>query len=335
MPKKFESICAELNIVPIDAKKIKETDRAEFINCITQFTEFSAHHASTRKPGHVIHIGFVDSNEFNAWAATWGGEDFIAINWGVLDTLRNIFERMVETSAFSWLPETVSPSRLSKWLYECGKFFVFLHELAHIWNGHTSLLAEKGIPLMQEIRSLSGDKIGNIDLQTMEMDADGFAAANSFILGMHYGPRLSLMNEKWEDKFGSGGIYLVLVSFVTYSVFSLFDSAAAFEEEERTHPAPALRQYMISHSLIAKATDIGAFTDDNAISAVFEGAKIAEKAYAEVSGRESNVEAVVKLLTVDGLRHASKLLRNWHSLRPPLDELKRGGVLPPLQEISD
>ncbi len=330
----FEKLCAAAGVVPLNGEALDEADQAELLNCMEQFTSYAKLHASTRKPGHVIEIGFFDADEINAFATTWEGVDAIAISWGVVKTLRGLFGDILTPPGFAWID---SPKRkaASVWFYECAKHFIFLHELGHIWNGHTSFLLQNGIPFIEELRAFPNGKIGNIDRQTMELDADGVAAANIFRLAV-VSNRFPAINAPFEQQQGIGATHLAMASLAIHLVFRLFDAAADFDHDAKyAHPTPPLRQRIIAGILAAQAAKTGVFEEENAWNIILSGMMSAEDAYAKWAGRPRDDQEFRAAFGPEGDKYITKLLRHWHILRPQLDVLKRGGVLPPIQEIPD
>ncbi|MBY5399767.1 hypothetical protein HFN01_33785 [Rhizobium leguminosarum] len=332
----FDRFCAAAGVIPLDGESLGYEDQEELVNCLRGFMTYAERHASSRKPGHHIEIGFFSADEVNAFAATWEGQDGIAISWGVVATLREAFmSAMRHPNSFSWIP-TEARDAAGTWLYECSKFFVFLHELGHIWNGHTSLLVHRGVaPFIEEIRAFGGGELGNLDRQTMEMDADGFASAGIFSLGVGV-MKFPAVHTGIEQEFGPGATQLAMVSLSIYFVFRLFDEAADFDgEENHAHPSPPLRQLIIAASLAAASARAGVFEEDNAWQVILHGMTSAEDVYARHAQKPSDDAAFQAARSKEGKKYIDKLLRHWHILHPQLDQLKRGGILPPTQEILD
>lgn len=332
----FEKMCAAADVAALDGEALEEANQEEMIVCIQQFSAYAKLHASTRRPGHNIEIGFFDDDQVNAFAATWQGEDAIAISWGVVTQLREAFSKVVFVPGrFAWLADDKRTSAAT-WLYECAKHFIFLHELGHIWNGHTSLINQKGIAsFIFELRAFGSDALGNLDLQTMELDADGFAAANIFNLGVIHNAFPSV-NPKLEDAYGPNATNLAMVAFAVYFVFRMFDEAADFDDEETySHPSPPLRQRLIAATLAAHAERNGLMSEANAWPIIAAGVNAAEDLFALYAGKERDDQAMKEAFGPEGEKYTKKLLRHWHILRPQLDKLKRGGVLPEVQPFDD
>ena len=331
----FERLCEAAGVSAVDAEQLSFEDQAELIACLQLFEGFAIHHAQTRKPGHHIEIGFFAADDVNAFAATWEEQDAIAISWGVVTVFRKFFTNLMAADVMKWIgPEDREAA--AQWFYDCAKCFVFIHELGHIWNGHTSLINNRGVmPFLYEISAFPDGKLGNLDRQTMEMDADGFAAANIFNMGVVVN-KFPAVSSEIEDRFGEGATHLAMVAMATYLVFRMFDAAADFDDEAlHAHPSPPLRQFIINGALIAQAAKSGIFSEKTAVDVTLTGVLTAEHVYAKAMGKKIDDSALKAAFSEQGQKFSRKLLRNWHVLRPQLDLLKRGGILPPVQDIPD
>jgi len=331
----FERLCVEVGLTALDGEALCESDQEDMIGTLTQFNQLATNHANTRHPGHFIDIGFFDSDEVNAFAATWEGIDAIAISWGCTTVLRTLFDSALEKPGFPWVPDHQRISA-SMWLYECAKHFIFLHELGHIWNGHTSLLNQRGVlPFIEELSVFPDQGLGSLDRQTMEMDADGFAAANIFSLGL-YVHKFPTVNRQIEEEYGVGATGLAMASLAIYLVFRMYDEAIDFDHAAvRVHPSAPLRQRMIAGSLAVAAAKENVFSSEQAMQLIVRGMSSAEDVYSRIRGTKRDDEAFIAALGEEGERYLRRLLRQWHILRPQLDPLKRGGVLPPVQDVPN
>ncbi len=153
-----------------------------------------------------IYFDFVHNGNVNAWAWKEHNQYFIGITSGIFYLLQLIFCRMLSDSRVlthvgdpggeaSNLPllsgliphaqrmcEAGSvpkpPETEPRWLYSChlldqAVLFVLGHELAHITRGHVDYLGSKtGSPLLPEIGWNQSGPIGEIERQTLEVDAD-------------------------------------------------------------------------------------------------------------------------------------------------------------------
>ena len=321
----FESICQQFGVLPVRPTDLTSEEQREVELCLRKFSAVQQAHASTRNPDHNIIMGFTNKNVFNAMAATCGEHDFVAIDIGVLRALRKKFYS-INFSNVEWLKGNYDHDALATWLYECGKFFIFFHEMGHIWNGHTSWGRQHGLAFLDESRRFDGISIGNIDIQTLEMDADGFAAANVIASALSANPP-PITSNNLVGSFDENQARYLFVSYAIYTFFCELYSNVDFDEERETHPSAALRQFMIAATLEASA-DRYSLDSKSCFDAIVAGVQKAAEAFYLNGGSIDHIKYVNSVFGGLGRGYANKLLDNWRTIYPELDVLKRGGILP-------
>lgn len=159
-----------------------------------------------------------DSKEINGKSWCMDDKDHIEINKGVIELYYNYFVTVMENDKiefFHLLNITKEDDELKKMSYEGVLFrngkleiydnklvddgkaklleifvsrFIILHELGHILNGHCKLLASKDnltgmnyIPFYYYKNEKFLDEKSALDIRTLEMDADAFAATQSIV----------------------------------------------------------------------------------------------------------------------------------------------------------
>lgn len=157
-----------------------------------------------------------DSEEINGKSWCEKDKDHIEINRGVIEKYYNYFAIVMENDKVNFLRHlnvTKEDDELRKMSYEGVLFkdgqvevydsklvddgkakllemfvsrFIILHELGHILNGHCKLIANKCtkmglkyIPLYYSENEKLLDEDDALDIRTLEMDADAFAATQS------------------------------------------------------------------------------------------------------------------------------------------------------------
>lgn len=327
----FDRLCFAKMLQPLDADSLNDEEQAEVVSCTAQFASLTEKLAATRNPGHVIEFGFVDSPKFAAFATTWEQTDFVVLHWGVITTLRSFFALIMAGPIFaSWIHGAERP-KVAKWFFECAKVFILWHEVGHIYHGHTSLIAKRGLRFIDELNAFPNDGLGGLDRQTLEMDADGFASACIFTLGT-IGHEFPVRQSEFEAEHGESSTSLLMVSMCIFLVFRIFDAAIDFDDEEKkAHPAPALRLHMIAGSLAAAAVRDGHYDYEVAFDIIIAGISWGEEVYAKFHDKERDDAATAAAFGPKGVAYIQKLLRHWHVLFPQLEPLKRGGNLPPPQ----
>ncbi|MEA3533740.1 hypothetical protein [Rhizobium sp. CC-YZS058] len=336
MDDRFERVCKAAGKKVVNAEYLNDDDRLQLERTLQQFEAFAKSYIDLALPGHHIAIGFYDSLQVNAFATTCDGQDAIGISWGGLQKLRSEFVRAIDyRDQFAWLPSGKELEAVD-WLFDCAKYFIFIHELGHIWHGHTSLLQTGRVPAFWfETGPLKGRPLSKIDRQTMEMDADGFAADNLFDFGLEYRPFPGI-NSQWEQTHGTGATRLLMIAMSLHFTFRIFNKPIDFDpQEQQVHPSPPLRQRMIAGSLIAAALRRNAASEDDAMYIILRGISEAEWLYATINGISPATEAITAAWGNEGHLYQRKLLRRWRVLRPQLDALKRSGELPAIQDIPE
>ncbi len=328
----FDTAFGRLGKKALDFQKLRAEVQAQYIAHLASYTEYASLYGGSTNPAHQIKVGYFDSSKPNGCAAILDGQDIIGISSEVPKLKEGLFREIIEQPFFAEIPDHEQEGAVS-WLGDCAQHFLFWHELAHVWNGHTSFQAKAGVLFIDELSAVS-DKLGNLDYQTMEMDADGFAAATSFnhLSRFAFPHRLTAI----EGKLGPGTTSLTLGMVAIYLLFRLFDAAADFDDEERkSHPSPPLRQRLIAGSLAAQAKRSGAMEERAALSIVLAAAHLGENLYADSRRIPRDSNAFDEALGERGDLYQRKLLRHWRVLRPQLDVLKRRGTLVPVQDIPD
>jgi hypothetical protein len=316
--------------------------------------------AETRN--HKIAVGFFESPQFNAFA--WSGKsDLIALSGMVPVTLLRVFfhllahrevlpwigsaqadEREIQKLDFLSLSEFMtteskydkpvikdeSRQRAARWLYERAIDFIIYHELGHIWNGHLRYLkSEHGLTCIDELSMLGDIGPAQLDTQTLEMDADGFAIRE--LLGRNYRSD-GWLDPELEQATFEGATPLVLALLAPYVVFRLFqDSSELAHAQSYIHPPAALRmRMMIGYAAnLIHGNEIWHVEDldlayKTASTAILWGEQIFELFQNDTSGRQ----VIGTAFGLEGSAYKRTLLANWAVIRPKLDLLRLGGPLP-------
>ncbi len=327
----FERMCAARGLKPLNREALNSTDQVEVSNWLEFFNWLNEQHARSRNPGLQIEIGFYDSHQFNAFATIFKLTDVIAVSWEVVKSLRDLFHDVLDLPVLTWIDGPYRPAAAA-WLYRCGVHFIFMHELGHVWHGHTSLAEQHGIAFMDELTAFPDGTIGNLDRQTLEFDADAFAATNVLNYAVLSRP-FPVVNPSWED-FGNGMTSLIMTAFSLHLLFRLYDKAADFDPHaRRRYPSPPLRQVILAETMTAQAEEKGGFL--SALEIIQWGITLAEEAYAKRQRMPVDDTAIQETMGPDGKKYIAKLIKHWHIIRPQLDPLKRGGLLAPTQEVDD
>jgi len=293
-----------------------------------------------------IKFGFIDDINFNAFAIF---PNTIAVNLGSLAILLAIYRYMlatpqilpsigdsskeVEPPPVSWLGFVDAaimpkdPTRRAYSLYLASMAFDFLvrHELAHLRNGHVDFLnAEAGIQQILEINTQDSG-INLLDFQTMEMDADCYAARNGFQWF------ISREAELYTDTqtLVAGGpnrqtAYLWL--FAIHGFFLAFYEAAvaASEIQARTHPPTNMRQVIINATILEIITGPLAEMFREVVGPAVGDSS---RAFAQLHGKNVDPTYALTAINEEYQAHSQRILSNWNSLRPRLLPFARGPLV--------
>lgn len=273
-----------------------------------------------------LSIEIFDDEQVNAFAAS-DGFNIIAFSSGLIEFIRtscSIYGN--DPGIFPWLGGVDAPRRLAlkSYLFQRTLNFVFFHELAHIRNGHTGLLNSKhGIVRMSEIQAARGDGDLYLDLQTMEYDADTFAAGVLCNDALETSDDRIPANAEWEKDFpGATRVYTDIL--LTYSFFKAIEGEMDQANiPESTHPPATYRMSLCTQVAIEIAgrkraipeTIVGRF---GLLLKEFE-----ERLPAKIS-RKFDRSRVTDLFGPESSLYFSRLLHNWVKLRPQLEPYAYG-----------
>lgn len=210
-------------------------------------------------------MGVLHDERFNAFATSMQ-KDLIAINSGlpihVLQFLVKLFSTEIGPPVFSvsdiatqsarniLVPlENIKYPALMNWLANSVFDWIALHELMHIYNGHTGYINRLGITRMAEVRDTPLSGLSNADAQALEYDADTCATAYLLQQGLANRNRKGLFIE-YCNFLGESSLTNVdeeigevaLLFAPVYIALSLIDEAWSFEQiRDMSHPPAGLR----------------------------------------------------------------------------------------------
>jgi hypothetical protein len=315
----------------------------------------------------ITRIGILKSLDVNALAASFDEEDFIGINAGTIMYILNLCDALlshpdllkhVGEPISERYDETFDPRRgltdpdwlRARWrstqpndprrrgyariLGVQALIFVFLHELGHVEHGHVDwVCGATGLRAMVERPSGAGPDLSGLDSQTLEMDADCFAAST-----MAHAPAdqawtrivSSLVREPSPFQDAS---YVWL--FASQIFFRAIAADNAVQEPFRLpHPPPQFRQRYISPTGLEVVRKYYPERLNDFVHTSAHAFMEVERAFCALSREPFRMQVVTtggKTWPVgwhEGLIHLERLLQNWKILRPQLLPLVRRGGLP-------
>jgi hypothetical protein len=326
----FKSLMKQFDFLPVEAAPPDLVDVVDL--SLEWFAGAVEHLAALTKPGHTVLAGFLEDDEFNACACTVDGHDVVAVNLGILRESRRVCSMALASDVdIPWLQS--DPSIRSAGLpiiWTTAVRFVFLHELGHIWKGHTSLAAtEFGLRFIDELRmASSGSEIGETNAQTLEMDADVFAST-TIMLQVVTGAENISRNRSWIDpKFdelnGRGASAVASALFAIYLVWRMFDEACVLENIEiRSHPPAPMRQSIILAAALDTLTKRHGFEFSKAGAVLTAAMQSAERCFARTRGRPVDMASIAQTISEEGKEYMNRLISNLQVLQPRLDLVKR------------
>ena len=325
--------------------------------------------AQCKQPDARLELGFALEPEFNAWAATFDGVDFIGINIGVYFILRDLFDRMLSNpnilkgvgditaedpqpapyadidkvdqssppQAHPYRPKDPVRAKYSTDLMLLGFDFIFQHELGHIFNGHTDWLNKNlGFRALAEVGAASIPGLSGLDLQTLEMDADCFAAQDGLnrTWGAQRNPDPSITTPVYLEKLplGSRREATFTAMFSYYCVWRLFSEETHGEVDQilkEDHPPAAYRQRYILGLAGEIALKQEILTKEEFAQTFGDCATEAEKGFTALTGVPVNKAIHGPDTWTKSGELLNRLTTNWRIIRPQLLPLVRGGNLAP------
>jgi hypothetical protein len=314
-----------------------------------------------------LEIGFVDDPTYNAWACTsQDGVDFIGINAGVIEILPSLYRALLShPQVFSeiltpnivpkispyqgnvadfWsaekLPADVpldDPARekFAQQLAQETLLYIFFHEFAHIYNGHT--LLDPDVSMMSEVEHKSSNRMDKLTEQTLEYDADSSAVQNLLAYVLRPMVDSSKLPSRWklpdETPFGSisSSVKFALMCIQTNHLMSsklseIFNASSLYN----SHPPDLIRQIYTLSTVQAQLTLRAGYSSTDAISLTIPGISAAVGGFRQCFGIDSSYvvadsNSIPKKF--DEFSHLYKL--RWQKIHPVLEKKKRGGFLAP------
>jgi hypothetical protein len=307
-----------------------------------------------------IEVNWLRNVQFNAVAGTEDGLHCIGINVGAGYVLMSLFDNMlsdpeclshigdpsIETPHKNFDPEgseiNLSDPLVRTRAYEpkcpiraqCATslsnaafYFLFFHELGHVFNGHIKWLEQTcGFNSLGERGASAIPGLNSLDLQTLEMDADASACGSILMWVLRAEKNLKNGGPRFPMDTGLGApidaIFLLIIAI--HALFRIFSDEELTTEEELfkyDHPPAMFRQqYMAAtfleiikiHNIVEESVFIEKFK--NALEEVEQYFRraISVRPYHSIDINN------VSLLAGNVL---SRLLKNWKIFRPQLDPL--------------
>lgn len=281
------------------------------------------------------------SHEFNAFAMDFGDRACIGLQLGIF-RVQTLLEQLVadaEVRSFFAVDGEDEPENrtLVSGLFDLMLALIIFHEFAHIKNGHIRFLNDQGdgMVYMGEHSTSSVDRAGNLVRQTLEYDADAFAAdfaLRTAISLSRGGPALPAY-----AKFGQEAARLRGVYFASALIFFIVQPYCDIPEEiwDYQHPPGFLRLMCLAATMATlgqKRPEVyGAMeAHSKAFTDTFE---LLVKALPEVSLPAPKKH--VKDAAAYASQYSIQIKRTWAEIRPALvpHQLGKGNLAPVDPEV--
>jgi hypothetical protein len=316
-------------------------------------------------------LDFLENPTVNAHA-TILTHDYIGIHRGTADTLLGIFgqilshpsswrcvgnpkaemeERATGASFFSpgsertlchVVPRCPQRQHFTVNLSSLAFYFLVMHEVGHLRNGHLDVLKNSGIRELTEINPSNEFTRDPLLRQTLEIDADAYAADKSIGFAIE---RIGIKADggspavgAFHDAYADYERALRTLAFAVYVLFRIFGTRDYPAESigTATHPLSWLRlriTFQVIGDLVARATN-GLVRPEQFYDYAFESIVEAEESIAMISARPVDLHWVKAAFDPDGSQtsvaaHLAQITEKWAEIRPVLCLFRRGGTLAP------
>lgn len=190
-----------------------------------------------------IYFFFVDDQTINAFATNINNIDVVGINIGVLTTLYDFYNKVVDDKLF---PEIIGNDEERKnlifRLQVMSFHYIICHELGHLYNGHIGF---RRMNLMQEIVNFNqNDRSEIIFRKTLELDADAFAMNRM----LEFNENLIMVKGKNLNKSSNDNIIKYSYKILLFSMYSFYlffgENFKSSDIREDKYFSPAIRQLL-------------------------------------------------------------------------------------------
>lgn len=190
-----------------------------------------------------IYFFIVDDQTINAFATSIKNIDVVGINIGVLTTLYDFYNKVVDDKMFPEISCNDEERKNLIFRLQVMSFhYIICHELGHLYNGHIGF---RRMNLMKEIMNFNlSDRAEIIFNKTIELDADAFAMNRM----LEFNENLITTKNKSSNKNSSDNEIKYSFKILLFSMYSFYlflgDTFRSSDIKDDTYFSPAVRQLL-------------------------------------------------------------------------------------------
>ena len=307
-----------------------------------------------------LKLEIIDSDEINGKSWCEETTDHVEMNKGVIEVYYRYFRKVSESLENQVLKNIVPDEReeIDQVSFESVTFkngeielidskimvedvarllevfvsrFILMHELGHIFNGHCSYLADNNksglnyMPMYFNEEEEQEKHISALDIRTMEMDADAFAATQGFQHVLH------LYNHFATDVMVQGILPLDLFFWWMFALRSHFllceDHFMDHQYYREMSHLPSSARWNLVMGSIDSILHTNAFDIDVDVEKIYDklvnGAIGAEKIFNEIKFTSYSWREALERDKDDFIEYGSEVQANWKQLRDKLEDYSR------------
>lgn len=204
---------------------------------------------------------------------------------------------------------------LHNFFYKLIMRFLLMHEFHHVISGHNDFLSSLGVKNSRD--AVTRNILTNIDIQTLEMDADVVSIQDLL--------KLLLLNPTSIPKqFNSEKGIIEAVLFISFFVFHILPKRKFSSLEQvlnSTHPSGGIRYWFILSSLVELYKLKNAELSDFVIDKSSEIIGMFKTTVKNISNEDLDVQELRDVINPNGngSQYLSDVIQNWNNLRPFLE----------------
>jgi hypothetical protein len=207
----------------------------------------------------------------------------------------------------------IERQNLHHFFYKTTTKLLVLHECMHVLNGHNGYL--KSINVKSGLDGVEKDLLTNLDLHTLEMDADSVALHSLIDFIISNKQKLNIPVQLNSEK----GI-IESVVFITFFLFYIIPGkryCLLNEIKGSSHPSNGFRFCMMMATLATKY--LNSKNAELLESTLIRTIAVYKSAINKISGENLNLDEFKIFSSEEGQKYFDEITYNWNFLRPKLE----------------